>query len=168
KNETIEIKHNSISDKIVLKKDQVKLLIVYAITILMFFTTSYHNISIYLISVIAMFIIHLPPFKVVEWKTSIKSVNWNILLMFATSFAIAKSFEASGLLNKITELYNIYGSMLNEYFMITILILSIVFIRLFFTNFNSFIAAFFPLVLSFSSQGDFSAIWMSFLLFNIM
>src|SRR5699024_10221740 len=127
-------------------KKSFKLIMIYVSLVIMWMTSSIHSLSIPMISVLFMVLLFLLGIEILEWKKTIKDINWGIPILFASGLSIAKAFKNSGLLDIVSSLISNFSKN-NNTFLVTIFIVTfLILVRLLFSNFNISVATFLPVI----------------------
>lgn len=145
-----------------------KLIALYIILILLWLTTSYHSLSIPLVSVIVMILLFIPGINLMNWKEALQTIDWGVPILFATGLTIAKAFEKSGVLKVISSFSISFASEKPVILIVLLISLFLILIRLFFTNFNAVVATFFPIILIISQNLDINQIWLGMVALSSM
>lgn len=136
-----------------------KLLSLYFLLIFLWITKDYHHLTISLSAVIVMVLLFLPGIKLLDWKESIKKVDWGVPILFAAGFAIAKAFENSGLIYLLSDIAILFLKDLSVFTLALSIMLIFVLIRLCFTNFNAMVATLMPVALTFAISTPYNPLW---------
>lgn len=149
-------------------KSSYKLIVVYVLLILLWITTPVHQLSIPLVSVIMMIALFIPGFQLLDWKQSIQKIDWGIPILFAAGLTIARAFQESGLLEFISSFTTGIAAEQPVFIVVCSIILILVLIRLFFTNFNAIVATLLPIILVISQNIGVNPIWLGMLALSVM
>lgn len=136
-----------------------KLLCLYSLLILLWVTRDYHHLSISLSAVIVLVMLFLPGINILNWKESIKKVDWGVPILFAAGFAIAMAFEVSGIVYLLSDLAMLHLQGLSIFSLALSMMIIFVLIRLSFTNFNAMVATLMPVSLTFAISTPFNPLW---------
>lgn len=118
-----------------------------------------YGLSIPFVSVFIVSIMFSPFLNLLNWRESIKSINWEIPILFTTGFSIAKAFQQNNLINDLSTSLISRINIQNMLLTLLLYILFLVIVRLFFTNFNTSVATLFPFVLIVGEKLPFNNIW---------
>lgn len=143
-----------------ISKDEIKMLSFYIILILLWLTRSYHHLTIAMSAVIIMVILFVPRIGLLEWKETVKKVNWGVPILFAAGFAIANAFENSGIVFFLSDIAITYLGDFSAFTLAFLLMVILIFIRIFFTNFNAMVASLMPVILTFAVSTPYNPLWL--------
>ncbi|MCL7749231.1 SLC13 family permease [Halalkalibacter alkaliphilus] len=136
-----------------------KLLCLYVLLIFLWITRDYHHLSISLSAVIVLVLMFLPGIKLLEWKESLKKVDWGVPILFAAGFAIANAFEKSGIVYLLSDVAVRFLQDFSIFILALSIMLIFVVIRLCFTNFNAMVATLMPVAISFAITTPYNPLW---------
>lgn len=105
-------------EKIIAKKPlhakEKKTMILVALLILGWVTESVHGYDIAFITMIGAVLVMLPTFGIINWKTGMKSVSWNLIIFVAAATALGKVLVDTGVISWIeNELLGVLGLFVN-------------------------------------------------------
>lgn len=145
-----------------------KLIIIYILLILLWMTVSLHPLSIPLVSVIIMTCLFIPGIQLLDWKQTIQEIDWGIPILFAAGLTIAKAFQNSGLLEVVSSFTSNVVSDYPVPLVVCFIIVILLLIRLFFTNFNATVATLLPVILIISQNIGINPVWFGMLALSAM
>jgi|SRR5690625_787511 len=145
-----------------------KLIIIYILLILLWMTTSLHPLSIPLVSVIIMTILFIPGIELLDWKQTIQEIDWGIPILFAAGLTIAKAFQKSGILEVVSSITTDFATEKPLPLVVCSIIVILILIRLFFTNFNATVATLLPIILIIAQNIGINPIWFGMLALSVM
>ena len=151
-----------------LTRQSYKLIIIYILLILLWMTVSLHPLSIPLVSVIIMTFLFIPGIQLLDWKQTIQEIDWGIPILFAAGLTIAKAFQNSGLLEVVSSFTSNFVSDYPAPLVVCFIIVILLLIRLFFTNFNATVATLLPVILIISQNIGINPVWFGMLSLSAM
>lgn len=142
---------------------EIKLIILYFILITLWATKELHGMSISMSAVLITPIMFFPKIDIIKWEDVRRNIDWGVPLLFAAGFSIALALEKSGVIDALKVILMNYSKVFSGYFFPIMLVLLLVFLRTFFTNFTAMVASLMPVTLSFAISSQFNPIWIGML-----
>lgn len=136
-----------------------KLLLLYLFLILLWVTQGLHHIPISMAAVITVILLFLPGMNLVEWKSTMKEIDWGVPLLFAAGLTMATAFQEGGVVSWVTSIATTYLSDMSALLLAVSLMLSFVLIRVGFTNLSTTVASLMPVALTFAVGTPFNPVW---------
>lgn len=92
-----------------LNKDELKFCLIFSITLVLWFTSVWTKIPIYVTAVSMATLLFVPGINVIEWKETSKGIGWEVLLLVGASNAMAKVMMLHGADKWIASFIDITG-----------------------------------------------------------
>lgn len=115
-----------------------------------------------------MIILFIPGIQLLEWKQAIQTFDWGIPILFAAGLTIAKAFQKSGILELVSSFTTGIATEQPIFVVVCSIILILVLVRFFFTNFNAIVATLLPIILIISQNIGVNPIWFGMLSLSAM
>src|SRR5699024_8286018 len=155
RNEKKALGHISASEK--------KLIILYSLLILLWFTKSLHGMSISMSALLITPFVFFPKVNIIEWETAKNNIDWGVPLLFASGFSIALALNKSGLTDVMRSFLAEYSKIFSGFLFPVMLVLLLIFLRFFFTNYTAMVASLMPVMFSFAVSSSFNPVWIGLL-----
>ncbi|WP_366924018.1 anion permease [Metallumcola ferriviriculae] len=137
---------------------EIKLLVLYLMLFILWVTKGITHMSIAMSAVLVSILLFLPGINILEWKSTVKKIDWGIPFIFAAGFAIANTLERGGVIQWI-----FYGKRYVETLpvsgLVLVTMLGFILIRIGFTNYTAMVAAFLPVAFKLAEGASYNPIW---------
>lgn len=138
---------------------EIKLLVLYAVLILLWITKDLHGIPIAMSAVIVSILLFIPGIRLLEWKSAMYKVDWGVPILFAAGFAIANGLEKGGVMYAVSGLATRFFEGKSPFWLTITLMLVFTVIRIGFTHFTAMIASVLPIALTFAKGSPYNPVW---------
>lgn len=142
-----------------MSKQEKTLLLLYIVLILLWVTQGIHHLPISMSAVLVVILLFVPGINIIEWKNTIKNVDWGVPLLFAAGLTMATAFQSSGVVNWATTIAVSHLSDLSPLILSLTLMVIFAVIRIGFTNLSTTVASLMPVALTFALGTPFNPIW---------
>lgn len=117
-----------------LKKDEIKVMAIVAVTVVLWILEPWHHFSIPLIGLLGAAATIFPGIGVWKWDDAKGKVNWDMILFFASTLMLSSVLITSGLLDIISKTMIQYVSADHVVLLLLVLLVLVFVVRLFFVN----------------------------------
>ncbi|MCM3387612.1 SLC13 family permease [Ureibacillus chungkukjangi] len=128
-----------------MSRNEKKMLWIIGFTLLLWMTQDIHGYSIPLIGLLGACLTMLPGIGVWEWNQAKKSVNWDIILFFASTLMVSGMLIDTGTINWLSKYLNVLIDSQSPFVIVLILVLITSLLRIMFVNVLGFLAIMLPL-----------------------
>lgn len=135
-----------------LKKDEIKMMVIIAGTVLLWILQPLHHYSIPLIGLLSAAVTILPGIGVWKWGEAKQTINWDMILFFASTIMLSNVLISSGLLEWISHHMITFINSDHLVWLLLVFILLIFVTRLFFVNVLGIMTFIIPLSFSVGEQ----------------
>ncbi|MDF2037853.1 SLC13 family permease [Cytobacillus oceanisediminis] len=125
-----------------------KMLAIMGVTLALWITQSIHGYSIPLIGLLGACLTIFPGIGVWEWERARKSINWDIVLFFASTLMVSGMLLSTGTIDLLVKYLTQILALKTPFMTVLILILLTSLMRIMFVNVLGFLAIMLPLVIS--------------------
>jgi solute carrier family 13 (sodium-dependent dicarboxylate transporter), member 2/3/5 len=129
-----------------INKKEIKMIGILILTVLLWFTESYHGLSLSVIGFFGAILTMLPGIGIWNWNDGQKEVGWEFLIFIATNLALANVLIEKGALKWISDIIINSISILHEpwHYLVVLAIVTLI-LRSFFANVFGFVSVMIPL-----------------------
>ncbi|MFZ7101033.1 MAG: SLC13 family permease [Peptococcaceae bacterium] len=142
-----------------LSNGELKLSFIMFLMMILWFTSHWHGYSVVLIALLGALVTMLPRLGVIDWEQASKEINWDIIIVFGASLALASAIQKADLIRFIAQ--NGYLSNLEAfpYLIAVLLYIILVVIRVGFVSVVAVMSVTLPLVFNFAFYLNYNPIW---------
>ncbi|PAV31105.1 hypothetical protein CIL05_00145 [Virgibacillus profundi] len=145
---------NQITENGSWKKSEKKIAFIIILTVLLWITEPVHGYSIAMIGMFSATLTIFPGTGIWNWEAAKEIVNWDLIIFFATSLALASMLLDSGAIQTIAEKIVLLTNFIeNSWLLLVIIAVFSQLLRLFFINVLGYMVIMIPMALKF---GEFS------------
>jgi anion transporter len=147
-----------------------KSLALFVIIIALFIATSFTNIDLSFVAILAMILVVLPPFSIVTPKEALNSVEWGVVLWLGTAISIGSIGSSTGIFKALTELIfaSTHLTLLPPVAFILILIIILMYFHAISPGYVAYTVALIPITLSIVKDLPYSSPLLGFLVIFTM
>ncbi|MCA1011439.1 SLC13 family permease [Halobacillus halophilus] len=127
------------------KRSEKKVIMIMSITLLLWTTSSLHGFSIPLIGLLGAVLTLLPYTGVWDWEKAKKSINWDMMLFFASTLMVSGMLIKTGTIEWMADYIVSSVSAQSGLLVVLILIIGAMLIRIVFVNVLGFLTIIIPL-----------------------
>lgn len=143
-----------------LNKGEYKLGTIIIIMVFLWFTSHWHGYPVVLIALLSALVTTFPIIGVINWEQAYKNINWDIIIIFGASLALASAIQKADMFNFIAGneyISTTFGS--DPYLVGGVLYILLLFIRLGFISVVAVMSVSLPLVLNFAHYLNYNPMW---------
>lgn len=137
--------------------------LLYVVLLGLWITKDIHKLSLAASSTLVVTLLFLPGIKIIEWKETIRNIDWSILFILVAGFGITKAFDNTGVITWLSSVTKTYVGYSSAFFVSLTLLIILSLIRIGFINYAMMIAVFLPVVFSLAGITSINPVWLALL-----
>lgn len=149
-------------------KEERTVLILYGILFLLWGTKDMTGLSMAASTCLVMCMAFMPRISIMTWKEAVQSMDWDVILIMASSLSIAAAMKNSGLTSELTGMLSSLSGIFPQTVIVGVLILITVGVRLFFVNNVMMATIFLPVTFHLAEETGFNPVWLGMLVLQFI